>query len=177
MQDFSPDQRIFIQSVIEDITGELSVTADDKWNAAGRSVGLDDNFLEILDRERRYKAARNNWDSFKKWEKERNPVRAEQERKYGYDTKHASHLLRLMRMCVEILEGKGVIVKRPDREELLAIKLYGAMKYDDLIAEARRLDELCNELYKTSTLRHAPDRNKLDAIVVAMTEEYLRKYG
>lgn len=177
MQDFSPDQRIFIQSVMEDITSELGITADDKWNAAGRSVGLDDNFLEILDRERRYKAARNNWDSYRKWEKERNPVRAEQERKYGYDTKHASHLIRLMRMCKEILSGKGVIVKRYDREELLAIKLYGAMKYDELIAEAKRLDDECAELYKTSLLKHAPDRAKLDSLVVSLTEDYLRTYG
>src|SRR5690606_9860995 len=98
--------------------------------------------------------------------KTRNPSRAAQEKQFGYDTKHGSHCLRLMRMCKEILEGKGVIVKRPDREELLAIKLYGAMKYDDLLAEAKQLDEECHELYKTSNVRNSPNRVMIDKFVI-----------
>ena len=59
----------------------------------------------------------------------------------GYDLKHGSHCLRLMRMCKEILSGQGVIVDRRgiDAEQLIAIKMHGVMKYDDLIAEVEML--------------------------------------
>jgi predicted nucleotidyltransferase len=177
MSDLAPDTRILIQAVLEEIASEIGVTNDEKWNAAGRSVGLSDNFLVILDRERKYKAASIEWQQYQNWVKTRNPVRAEQERKFGYDTKHGSHLLRLMRMCKEILEGKGVIVKRPDREDLLGVKLYGTKTYEELIYEAESLDAECNELYKTSLLRHAPDRIMLDKLVVQMIEDYLSTYG
>lgn len=56
----------------------------------GRGLGFDDNFLELLDRERKYKSALNHWESFKSWERNRNPARAANEAKFGYDTKHAS---------------------------------------------------------------------------------------
>mgnify|MGYP001607055563 CR=1 FL=1 len=46
--------------------------------------------------------------------------------------KHAMHLVRLMRMCKEILITCEVVVKRPDREELLAIR-NGAWSYYKLI--------------------------------------------
>lgn len=43
--------------------------------------------------------------------------------KFGYDTKNAMHCIRLLSMGIEILSGKGVIVKRTeDRDFLLDIK-------------------------------------------------------
>lgn len=73
------------------------------------------------------------------------------------------------------MTGK-VQVKRPDAEELLAVR-FGKRSYDDLVGEAEQLEAECDELYKTSTLRKEPDRNKLDALIVDMTERYLRKHG
>jgi predicted nucleotidyltransferase len=152
-----PDQ---IESVIHILNGQVT-----------------DNLTEVIEKTNKYKEAKNHWDQFKHWEKSRNPARSEQERKYGYDTKHASHLIRLMKMCREILNGQGVIVKRPDREELLAIKLHGAIKYEDLLEYASKLEAECNELYANSKLRHDPNRIKLDQLVVDLTEEYLILYG
>jgi len=44
-------------------------------------------------------------------------------KKYGYDTKNASHCIRLLRMGIEFLtDGKPVVYRIDDREELLAIK-------------------------------------------------------
>lgn len=43
-------------------------------------------------------------------------------KKYGYDTKNASHLVRLLRMGIEFLRDGRLYVKRDDAAELLAIK-------------------------------------------------------
>lgn len=166
--------RVQIQRILEEIVAEMSITSDHQWVSAARAVGYDENFIALMYKERSYKSKKNDWDHYQNWKKTRNPARAELEAKFGYDTKHGSHLLRLMRMCREILQGKGVIVKRPDAEELLAIKLHGTLKYDDLLAEARNLESECEELYKTSDMLPMKSNvKKIDELVIRMTETYL----
>lgn len=87
---------------------------------AGNNV--DENVLLILLRERQYARASRIWVQYQTWLADRNPARAELERKYGYDTKHISHCVRLLRQGTEILERGNLIVKRPDAEELKAIR-------------------------------------------------------
>jgi hypothetical protein len=89
------------------------------------------------------------------------------------NSKHGMHLVRLMRMCREILETGKVTVKRPDREELLAIR-NGAWSYDQLLAWATEQEQGMDEIYKTAPLPHAPDRKKLDQLCVDLVEESLR---
>jgi len=132
---------------------------------------LPTNVIELFTREKKYRSAKNNWDQYVSWKKSRNPVRAELETKYGYDTKHAHHVVRLGRMCVEMLSGKGVIVKRPDKEELIAIR-YGVWSYDRLVDESEKLNVLTDKLYETSTLRHQADKVKIDNEICHMTLAY-----
>lgn len=177
MSQIDPPTRTLIQTTLAELLAEAQVGADERYRAACRFLGFDENFLDLLSRERKYKQALDEWTNFQNWQKNRNPKRAELESKYFYDTKHASHCLRLMRMCKEILEGKGVIVKRPDAEELIAIKLHGAMKYEDLLAEVERLSSECDELYRTSVLPREPARKKIDDLVIDLTQVYLRSHG
>jgi predicted nucleotidyltransferase len=72
---------------------------------------LPSSFLALLDRERQYRSAIREWQQYQQWTRNRNPVRAELERQFGYDTKHAMHLLRLLRMAVEILTTGEVLVR------------------------------------------------------------------
>lgn len=91
------------------------------------------------------------------WKKNRNEKRSELEELHGYDTKHAAHLVRLLRMGTEILDQGVVQVWRPDAQDLLDIRA-GKWKYDDIVAYAEDLDDnIRNNLYKTSQLRHSPD--------------------
>jgi hypothetical protein len=72
--------------------------------------------MYLYRRERAYHHAFRDWQQYEHWKAHRNPKRAALEMKMGFDGKHASHLVRLMRMCREILETGRVVVKRPDRE-------------------------------------------------------------
>lgn len=133
--------------------------------------GVNPNVMELVQKEKSYFTALKHFQSYEKWKAERNTARAALEAKYGYDTKHAMHLVRLLRMCREILTGKGVLVKRPDAEELLAIRR-GEWTYDQLIEWAEREDNAMQELYDTSPLPHAPDREFLNALCVKLHEDF-----
>jgi hypothetical protein len=87
------------------------------------------------------------------------------------NTKHAGHLYRLLTMCREILSEGKVIVKRPDREQILAIR-NGAWRYEELVEWAERQDKELDEVYKTSKLPHAPDRDKLDRLCQEMVAHF-----
>lgn len=132
---------------------------------------LTPNFLESLAKEKAYLQSHKHWGQYQDWKKSRNPKRAELEAKFGYDCKHASHLVRLLRMCREILVERKVIVKRPDREEILAVK-NGLWGYDQLVEWAEKQETELDELYKSSMLPHEADRNYLDRLCVELVEDF-----
>ena len=170
LEPFDRSTRIELQSSWAELLAEMNLTADAQWRAATRSLGFEESTMELLDRERHYRAEVKRWKQFLAWKKQRNPDRAELESQHALDTKHAMHLVRLMRMCREILETGQVVVKRPDREELLAIR-NGAWSYDELIAWAEAEDEALNALKKDSPLPRAPDRKALDQLCQELVEE------
>lgn len=88
------------------------------------------------------------------------------------NTKHAMHLVRLLRMCREILTEGKVLVRRPDAEDLLTIRS-GAWGYHQLVEWAEKQDAELTELYKTSKLPKEPNRVKIDQLVISMVEESL----
>ena len=76
-------------------------------------------------------------------------------------------------MCREVLTTGKVIVKRPDREELLAIR-NGAWTYEQLIEFAESEDVALNELYNnTNVLSKIPDKAFLDKLCIELVEEFL----
>jgi predicted nucleotidyltransferase len=151
---------------------EMSVAADDRWRLGARFIGLDDNFIQLMERERRYESARAHWRQYEGWKKARNPDRAALEAKYGYDTKHAAHLVRLLRMGREILTTGEVNVWRGDLDaaELLAIRA-GEWRYDDLVAWAEAAQAELVAAAKTTALPRAPDFAGADALCVELVRE------
>ena len=120
-----------------------------------------------------YEAQLKDYEHYLKWKRERNPARAELEEKHGYDTKHAVHLVRLMRMAGEILRRQGVLVDRKeagDAEELIAIR-NGAMTYEALIEWADAEDASMEEAYEQSPLQKAPDRDKINTLFMDIVFE------
>lgn len=160
---FSDAQKIYLNSKLSDILVEMKITSDPQWAAAARTLGLEEKFIQLLILEKEFDARKEEWNNYQHWLETRNPIRAALEAKYEYDTKHGAHLVRLLRMGREILSEGKVIVKRPDREELLAIR-NGLWSYDRLIDYADQMEKEITALYETSKLRTRPNTNRLDTL-------------
>jgi uncharacterized protein len=140
------------------------------WGAA-KDQEFSENFLDVLVREKRYRSAKSDWDRYQEWLRNRNEKRAELEKKFGLDTKHASHLVRLLTTCREILTEGKLNVKRSDADELKAIR-NGAWTYEQLIEFAEKQDKEMDELVKTSPLPKIPDIKFFDNLVREMILEF-----
>lgn len=92
------------------------------------------------------------------------------------NTKHAMHLVRLMRMAQEILEQGKVIVRRPDAHELRRIR-NGDFDYEWLLKWADETDARLNELYETSELQFAANYHKIDELYREIVMQYWRSKG
>jgi predicted nucleotidyltransferase len=170
--------RIDVQERLAVVIAAITTAVDPTWLAAARTIGMDDNFIELLDRERRYKSARTEFQQHRDWEKNRNPARAAMEASYGYDVKHGAHLVRLLRMGKEILETGEVHVWRGDRdgEELREIRA-GAWPYDRLIAWARAQEAELERIYADGAyvVPKQPDRAKVDDLCVEWVRQATRQ--
>lgn len=136
-----------------------------------KEYDLKEEVVDLLNRERQFKKSSEQYKSWLNWRENRNPERHKLEVKSAYDTKHASHLVRLMRMGLEILTKHDVIVRRPDREEILAIK-NGAWTYDQVISYANNLQLELDAAYKTTKLPKSVDYQKINSLYHRVYEKY-----
>jgi len=173
LDDLEPGHRVAVTNRMNAYLEELGVAMnDDLWPGAARTLGFGDNFIELMAREKRYANAKREWQNYQTWKRERNPTRAALEAKSGFDTKHAMHLVRLLRMCREILTTGKVHVRRPDAEELLSIR-HGAWGYERLVEWAEREDTELQSIAAESALPKAPDVAEIDRRVVEIMREGL----
>lgn len=96
--------------------------------------------------------------------------RAKRQAKFGYDTKNAMHLVRLLRMCYEILCTGIVQVKRPDADELLAIR-NGAWTLKEIREYTEHMDAMIAEAAEYCWLPEHPDEKKIDSFLVQMLKD------
>jgi hypothetical protein len=108
------------------------------------------------------------------WEKGRNPARAEMERKFGYDVKHASHLVRLMLEGEELLAKGTITLPRPEADFLKKIKT-GGYSYEQLLLMVENFDTKFEELYNTSSLPHTPDHKKVEELYLSIIKMIWKK--
>lgn len=90
-------------------------------------------------------------------------------RKYGYDTKNAAHLVRLLRMGIEYLTEGRLYVKRQDATQLLEIKR-GEWSLEQVQKEADRLFSLAEESYIRSSLPPEPPSEEINRLCVEIME-------
>ncbi len=116
-----------------------------------------------------------NHEQYWTWKKNRNKQRSVLEEEFGYDTKHAMHLVRLLRMGEEVLETGQIIVKRPDAEELLAIR-NGSMTYEEIVEYAEDMnDNIKNNLLPKTDLRKKVDLVRAAEILIVAQNGIWRK--
>jgi hypothetical protein len=169
LKDLEPAYRIEIKEAMFEMLTEMQIHMDDLWKGAARSFGFDENFIEYLKRERQFTAKAREWKKYQKWVATRNPARAALEAKWGYDTKHAMHLVRLLRMCREVLTTGVLHVRRPDAADLLEIR-NGSWAYEDLVAWANALNRELAQLVLTSPLPAKPNNRALDRVCMTLVE-------
>lgn len=128
------------------------------------------------DRQKAYDADLKHWHHYQTWRMERNPARAALEDRYGYDTKHAMHLVRLLKMGQEVLSESTLVVRRPDAEWLLGIR-DGALDYESLLRLAEVLTATLNEQIKASSLPDGPDQEAAENLLVRMHLQALAGIG
>lgn len=115
-----------------------------------------------------YRSSVDNWKHYWDWVTHRNETRSKLEAKFGFDTKHGAHLIRLLRMGKEILTEGVVHVFRSDARELLEIR-NGAVSYEKLVEMANTIQVELEPLYEKTSLRKSVD---LDTAADLLSELY-----
>ena len=103
---------------------------------------------------------------------DRNPARAKLEETYGFDSKHGMHLIRILRMGLEIIKDGKVIVRRPDKDELLDIR-NGKVSYEALLQEAEDLKNQIDAAVEKSPLPEEADYEAAQNLCVALIKDKL----
>lgn len=117
-------------------------------------------------RKNQYDNMLKNFQDYETWRKNRNPKMASLEESYGYDTKAAGHLYRLMFEAKELLEtGWLTLPLKDDYLEKVLLVMNGGKTYEEVLDDA---DKYFGDVENfPSVLRKKP---KVDVI-----EEYLIK--
>ncbi|MBE9249518.1 nucleotidyltransferase domain-containing protein [Dolichospermum sp. LEGE 00240] len=130
------------------------------------------DFIRLLQKSQSYQIALREWKAYISWQENRNPARAEMEKKSGYDLKHGMHCIRLLRSGLEILRTGELIVDRNlagDIDDLKAI-LRGDYSYDELIKMAEDLVAQMDIFYEQSSLPHRPDLEQINDLCMELVE-------
>ncbi len=122
------------------------------------------NSLEYIQKESQYYKDMADYIRYKDWREHRNNVRAELEATAGYDTKHASHLIRLIRMAKEIATEKTIHTFRPDREFLMDVRK-GKYTYEEIIEMAEKEEAELEDLFEKSDLPYTVDFKKIESLL------------
>lgn len=135
---------------------------------------LKDEYVDLAHKELQYYNAAQEWKQYQEWKKSRNPKRADLEAKYGYDTKHSMHLVRLLRMGEEYLRTGMLNVDRTniDAEELKEIRK-GSWSFDKVEQYAHSKDKELADLYVESKLPKSPEREKISDLCIEIVSKYL----
>jgi predicted nucleotidyltransferase len=114
----------------------------------------------------------NDYKSYQTWLDQRNEQRWVDVESHGQkiDGKNMMHCRRLMDMAREIAEGKGIVVRRPNAQELIDIR-QGKVDLQTLIDHVESEIKEIDILYKNSTLPDKVDMNLVEQILINIRKE------
>lgn len=105
-----------------------------------------------------------------------NKKRLEEFQKFGYSTKNASHLFRLLNTAFDALVDKEIQVMRPERQLLIAIR-EGVYSYEQILLMANDKFARIEEAYMRSDLRNRIDFDAANKFLTSTIFNYLQKIG
>lgn len=116
-----------------------------------------------------YKATKDHINGMWLWKCNRNEKRSELEEKYGYDTKHASHLVRLMEGCKDILDtGVYTPSLTGDRLNFVNAVRNGEYTYEWIVEYAEKLDAELDVKYKNTSLQKQPNNKAVNQLILSL---------
>lgn len=110
---------------------------------------------------------------YQEWLENRNEARYVETQEHGQriDGKNMMHCMRLIRMATEIGQGKGIIVRRPDAHELLAIRR-GEVDLDSLIDIADNAIENMDKIFENADLPNKVSKDLVNDLLVSIRTEF-----
>jgi predicted nucleotidyltransferase len=113
------------------------------------------------------------YKEYQEWLENRNETRYVETQEHGQriDGKNMMHCMRLIRMAQEIGRGEGIIVRRPDAQELLAIRR-GEVDLEELIAMADQAIEEMDSIFDNSDLPNKLNSGIIDTLLVTIRREF-----
>ena len=81
------------------------------------------------------------------------------------------HCRRLLKMAREIGDGKGIIVRRPDREELLSIRR-GEVDLQSIIDDSEKDILEIDKIFNESNLPEEVDSNLVNNLLIQIRKNF-----
>ena len=108
----------------------------------------------------------NDYKSYQTWLEQRNESRWVDVQSHGQkiDGKNMMHCMRLIQMSREIAEGKGIVVRRPNAEELISIRR-GEVDLQTLIDIVEKEIVEIDKLYEESNLPEKIDSDFINKLI------------
>lgn len=122
--------------------------------------------------EMNYKKDLDNIGKLWEWRTQRNEKRSVLEEHFGYDVKHAAHLVRLLIGAKNIL-STGDYKPRLTGDDLKLVKsvLNGKKTYEWVIEYATNLEKKLEESYEKSTLPKTPNHKKANELLLELSRK------
>lgn len=112
------------------------------------------------------------YKEYKEWEKNRNPERYESNLKQNFDGKNMCECTRLLNTALDVVNGKGYILKRTeDRDFLLSIKNH-EMTYNEIISYLESFEKTLETTLQDKTLPDDIDREQVKVWMLSARQEY-----
>lgn len=107
------------------------------------------------------------YKEYQEWLTNRNTQRYIDTKNHGQtiDGKNLLHCRRILNMALEIGEGKGMIIKRPDAQELLKIR-HGEVNLQEILEQAQEDIKKLDGLYKACNLPEDVDEEFLNKLLL-----------
>lgn len=114
----------------------------------------------------------NDYKSYQTWLEERNEQRWVDVASHGQkiDGKNMMHCKRLVQMSKEIAEGKGIIVRRPNAQELISIRK-GEVDLQTLIDSVESEVIEMDKLFKQSNLPESIDSDFINTLLIKIRKQ------
>jgi hypothetical protein len=116
------------------------------------------------------------YNSYQEWLTNRNEQRWVDVESHGQkiDGKNMMHCKRLLEMSIEIGRGKGIIVRRPNAQDLLAIRR-GEVDLKTLIDESEKMIKDLDSVFADSNLPDSVDPDLVHDILVDIRRKFYSK--